>query len=217
MKKAGKYEIQNSFEGQFEPGSRNRVLKNLIGIKRKRQMDQVEFSKYEETFQHALGYYSANHSFTANDICYLHHFWLKDIYPWAGNYRSVNMAKDGFEFAAAMRIPKLMKDFEAKFLKVYTPCVSLSYEKTIEAIAIVHVELILVHPFRDGNGRLSRLLATLMALQNNLPVLDYDYIKGKRRQEYFNAINFGLQGDYSFMINIFNNVVNRSLKRTYRN
>lgn len=41
----------------------------------------------------------------------------------------------------------------------------MSEEQLIEAIAITHVELILIHPFREGNGRLSRLLADVMAVQ----------------------------------------------------
>lgn len=41
------------------------------------------------------------------------------------------------------------------------------------ALAETHAELMLIHPFRDGNGRLGRLLATLMALQAGLPVLDF--------------------------------------------
>lgn len=43
----------------------------------------------------------------------------------------------------------------------------MSEEQIIEAIAVTHVELILIHPFREGNGRLSRLLADVMAVQGD--------------------------------------------------
>ena len=39
--------------------------------------------------------------------------------------------------------------------------------------AAVHAEPILIHPFREGNGRCARLLATLMGLQAGLPALDF--------------------------------------------
>ena len=41
-KKAGPYEVSQLVEGQFEPGSRRLVLKNLLGIRLKREMDRVE-------------------------------------------------------------------------------------------------------------------------------------------------------------------------------
>jgi cell filamentation protein len=42
MKKGGHYDASGLIEAQFEPGSHGRVLKNLSGIKSKREMDQVE-------------------------------------------------------------------------------------------------------------------------------------------------------------------------------
>ena len=59
-------------------------------------------------------------------------------------------------FAPSTRLPKLLDDFEVKYLASYTPCSDMSEEQLIEAIAIIHVELILIQPFREGNGRLSR-------------------------------------------------------------
>jgi len=47
-------------------------------------------------------------------------------------------------------------------------------EEVIKALAVVHTELVLIHPFRaEGNGRVARMLATLMALQAGLPPLDF--------------------------------------------
>ena len=42
MKKGGHYDASGLIEAQFEPGSQGRVLKNLLGIKSKREMDQAE-------------------------------------------------------------------------------------------------------------------------------------------------------------------------------
>ncbi len=42
MKKSGRYDTAAFPEAQFEQGSRGRVLKNLLGIKRKREMDKAE-------------------------------------------------------------------------------------------------------------------------------------------------------------------------------
>ena len=58
------------------------------------------------------------------------------------------------------------------------------------------MELMLIHPFREGNGRLGRILATLMALQAGLPVLDFSELDGERRKEYFAAVRAGLDRNY---------------------
>jgi cell filamentation protein len=42
MKKGSHYDASGLIEAQFEQGSRGRVLKNVLGIKSKREMDQVE-------------------------------------------------------------------------------------------------------------------------------------------------------------------------------
>lgn len=57
------------------------------------------------------------------------------------------------------------------------------------ALAEVHAELILVHPFQDGNGRLARLLALLMALQADMPPLDFSPIAGRGKRAYIAGIH----------------------------
>ncbi len=91
----------------------------------------------------------------------MHDLWLGGIYSFAGKYRTVNMSKAGFPFSAAERIPALMDMFEKNFLSKFTPCHFLDIEEIIYALAIVHVELVIIHPFREGNGRTARLLTAI--------------------------------------------------------
>jgi cell filamentation protein len=58
-----------------------------------------------------------------------------------------------------------MQKLESQFLSVYTPCNKMDDDQHVDALAKVHIELILIHPFREGNGRLSRLLANVMSLE----------------------------------------------------
>jgi len=73
-------------------------------------------------------------------------------------------------------------------------------------------ELMLIHPFREGNGRLGRILATLMALQAGLPVLDFSELDGERREEYFAAVRSGLGRDYLPMKRLFDYIIEKSLQ-----
>jgi len=89
-----------------------------------------------------------------------------------------------------------MKEFKEGLLREFTPCRFDTTEQIARALAVVHTELVLIHPFRDGNGRVARLLATLMALQAGLPSLDFSNLKGDERKEYYVAVGTGLDRDY---------------------
>ena len=107
----------------------------------------------------------------------------------------------------AHTIPALMDAFERDQLRRFTPCVFTDRETIVQALAEVHVELMLIHPFREGNGRLGRLLATLMGLQAGLPLFDYSELAGRRKEEYFAAVRAGLDRDYQPMMRLFIDVI----------
>ena len=140
----------------------------------------------------------------------MHKTWLGQIYPWAGRYRQVNLINDNLPFAAAAQVPHLLQAFEEGPLRRHTPCNFSALSRVIEALAEVHVEFILIHPFREGNGRVGRILSTLMALQANLPLLNFRPIQGKRKGDYFAAVRAGLDRNYKPMEEIFELVLNRT-------
>lgn len=156
------------------------------------------------------GEYDRDHSFTAADLCAAHRLWLGSIYAWAGRYRKVCLSRDGFQFASPPHIPLLMKGLEDTILSRYTPCTFASRDEVVEALAVAHCELLLIHPFRDGNGRLARLLATLMALQAGLPPLDFTELAQEKRDVYFAAVRNGQELEYGPMEEIFRGVIAQS-------
>lgn len=85
------------------------------------------------------------------------------------------------------------------------------------ALAEVHAELILVHPFREGNGRLARLLALLMALQAGLPPLDFSPLSGHGKRAYIAGIHAALGRDYAPLAAMFTRVIERSRRRAASN
>lgn len=210
MKRGWRYDVPILPEARFEPGSRGRVLENRLGITRVREMNVVEARALQSAMDEFVRRFDAHHCFTAQDICEMHQTWLGEIYEWAGQYRNVNVSKGDFLFAAAHRIPALLSDLERNVLVRRTPCRLTGRQDVAESIAEVHVELVLIHPFRDGNGRIARALASLMALQAGLPQLDFTPIAGRRRTEYFRAIQAGIDRDYRPMTRIFAMLIERS-------
>jgi cell filamentation protein len=124
---SGHYEARG-IEAEREPGSHGRVLRNLCGITRVRDIHQAESDALLAVQEWAVERYAADHRFVAADLCDLHCRWLSGIYAWAGKYRTVNLEKDGFPFAAAAQIPRLMAAFERDELAAATPCVGMDRE-----------------------------------------------------------------------------------------
>ena len=203
-------------EAEFQPGSHGRVLRNRLCISTVRELGCRESESLLAATQLTIDETRVDQRFTAYDVRRMHHRWLGDIFEWAGEYRSVNVAKGSFMFAAATQVPKLMRDFELGALCDYTPCQFESIGDQVKAIATVHAELILIHPFRDGNGRCARLLSVLMGLQSGLPPLDFGGIRGAKKRAYISAVHSALGRDYAAMIEVFRGVIVRTLKAAAR-
>lgn len=211
----GRYEAIGP-EAEFEPGSRGRVLRNRLGITSVRALQRQESESLLATTQRVIDEVVVDHRFTAADICRMHRLWLGGIYEWAGEYRSVNIAKGEFTFAVAAQVPRLMRQFERGPLRLYTPCSMDSAREQATALATVHAEFVLIHPFREGNGRCARLLAMLMGLQAGLPALDFGGIQGARKRSYIAAVHSAMDHNYAPMTDVFREVIGRTLRSATR-
>ena len=186
-----RYDTSGNPEGQFQPNSNGQVLLNKLDITIPIEIDLIELKLLDQLTELLIDELDSNQLITIVELRNWHRRWLGNVYSWAGEFRTVNMGKGEFQFAAAHLIPKLMLDFETKFL---TPLQSKPEMKDIELInslANIHIEFILIHPFREGNGRLSRLLAMIMALQAGRPILDFSWMDANKEQ-YFSAVQAGL-------------------------
>jgi hypothetical protein len=85
-------------EAEFEPSSRGRMLRNLLGINRVRDINEAESQALLLAQEAALDLFGSEHRFTAADVSSLHRLWLGPIYGWAGEYRHVNIGKGARSF-----------------------------------------------------------------------------------------------------------------------
>jgi len=205
----GRYRAEGA-QIDFEPGSRGRVLRNRLAITSVRDMQRAESETLLAVQEWAIGHFQASHRFSAADVALLHRQWLGGIYSWAGEYRQVNVSKGGFMFAAAAQVPRLMAAFESNELARCTPCESMDEAALVAALARTHAELVLIHPFREGNGRCARLLGWLMALQAGRPPLDFTPLAGRGKAAYFAAIQAALGHDYAPLERCFSRVLERT-------
>ena len=97
-----RYLSATGMEAETEPGSRGRVLRNRLGIRRKREIDRAEYEAFRVAQASSLARITPETPFTAALLCEMHREWLGDLYAWAGQYRTVEMEKDGFRWPPAI-------------------------------------------------------------------------------------------------------------------
>jgi len=182
------------------------VLRNRLGIIRKHDMDQAEYAALLTAQNRYLARISDHTRFTATLLCQMHRDWLGAIYPWAGHYRTVELSKGGFRWPPARLVHRNMAAFSASTLRHNTPCRPGPCVEVAGRLAETHAELLLIHPFREGNGRLARWLADLMAFQAQLPAPAYGLAgPGSFAQKifYLNAVKKGYLRDYELLTRFF--------------
>ena len=102
----------------------------------------------------------------------------KDI---AGKTRShdVGIAQSKFIPPMHLELDMLLKEFFDWYAK------NKNKIHPVELAALVHLKFVTIHPFGDGNGRISRLIMNFILKDNKFPLLDIPYIK---RASYYNAL-----------------------------
>lgn len=198
-----RYDITGS-EGEYQPGSDNKVLHNLPGIIDPEEMNIAETDLLEDLYLQVFDHFPEELAFPT--ICQWHRIWLGNVYSWAGQYRTVDMSKPDIRFASPLQIPKLAEQFEAQYLMRFAELPEMSDEELVAFLATVHVELILIHPFREGNGRISRLLLDVMAAKAGAQPLDYS-LWDEHKNFYFKAVQAGRDGDYQYVERLIRDVL----------
>ena len=185
------------------------VLKNILGLTDEQALEQAENQALIEAYDEAAIAYSENDVFTSSDVCHLHKKFLGKIYKWAGSYRTIDLSSPGIRWCHAKFIEKEMQKFGARLEELTPFSPDLTREEIIARLAEIHGELVVIHPFRDGNGRTTRLLCDLLLMQAELPPISPTVFDDKKtREEYFAAIrDVWTKVDYSGLIQLFEQLV----------
>jgi len=105
----------------------------------------------------------------------------------AGVYRKGDVFVSGYKPPSAGSLMELMSDFEGWLLKMEYECFIERRVHPIQFAAESHYRLVKIHPYQDGNGRLSRLLMNLILMRAGYPPT---LIKVSDRQRYFKALDY---------------------------
>lgn len=140
------------------------VLINIPGFKEQKQLEAYERIVTVDRLR-ILELYPIKGNFDRNHLCSIHKFIFKDIYPFAGQIRDEDIAKDNFQFAVVRflvsQTDQLLDELKTeKFLK------NLPFEVFVERLTHYLTELNVLHPFREGNGRTQREFIRCLALES---------------------------------------------------
>ncbi len=123
------------------------MLKNKLGIK-----DERELAKKEEkiTKLKAINLFQTQkleetEIGTFSDLSKIHHYLFEEIYEFAGKIRTENISKSNFRFASAMYLQEALKQIDKM------------PQANFDEIIDKYIEMNIAHPFREGNGRSSRI------------------------------------------------------------
>jgi Fic family protein len=127
----------------------------------------------------------------------------------AGKYREKRVIITGTDFIppGPERIPDLMKSFVAGL-----PETSANHHP-VEFAAIIHKQLVTIHPFIDGNGRAARLLMNLALIQDGYPLA---IIPPILRRDYLDTLNKTHKGDDGPFVKFIAGVCYESAKEYLR-
>ena len=147
-----------------ESGVVRGVLKNKLGIKVQASLDDAETLLLSDTYKYFFDRLEEEGlHFDLPLLFEIHKYFLGSLYEWAGKVRRVNIAKDDILFAPIEHIGTSLREF-GYVLKKSIPMQKDSKKVLAQKLAVVHNELNALHPFREGNGRTTRLFLDLIAV-----------------------------------------------------
>ena len=158
------------------PRDQGEVLPNLLGLTTQEEIAMAEFEGFTEAEIILTEELDADVRFNSVYIQRIHQLALGHLYAFAGKWRDVNLSKGGFSFAAARFLPETMRAFDSQ---VVVGLKGAEPDELIRDIAMVHAELLFIHPFREGNGRTARILANLMTRKSGRGALHFERIDEK--------------------------------------
>lgn len=151
---------------ETDEGRQDMALENKLGI-----TDSAELAREEERLskKKALELYDTGLLYgleagTFSALAAINKFLFGEIYEFAGKLRTVNLAKGNFRFAPVMYLEAALKNIEAM------------PQGTFEEIVEKYVEMNVAHPFREGNGRSTRIWLDLLLRKELGQVVDWSKV-----------------------------------------
>ena len=150
-----------------------------------RMEEKVSKKKAAQLFEN--GYLDKYEAGTFKMLSAIHRYLFEEIYDFAGEIRTVNISKGNFRFAPVM------------YLKAALENVEKMPQSTFDEIVEKYVEMNIAHPFREGNGRSTRIWLDLMLKKELNMVVDWSSVD---KEDYLMAMERSPVKDIEIKFNL---------------
>ena len=142
------------------------ILENKLGLTNPselaREEERISKKKAVELFE--SGMIDTFDVGTFSALQKIHKYLFGDIYEFAGKIRTVNIAKGNFRFAPVMYLEAALKNIDSM------------PQSTFDEIVEKYVEMNIAHPFREGNGRSTRIWLDCILKKELKQVIDWNKV-----------------------------------------
>lgn len=179
------------------------VIEDGFTIKGKSLREHFEVVNHQEAIEFVESLASNEYVLNKLDILSIHHLVLQKIEKdFAGKYRTSGVRISGANFVP----PNALKVDE--FVSELIDFANDSEVDILIRSAIFHHRFVWIHPFFDGNGRTARLLLNLILMKSGFPPA---IILKNDRKKYYDALNQANNQDYSKLVLLILQAVERTL------
>ena len=142
------------------------ALENKLGITSSAELANVEekLTKIKAIELFESGYLDTLEAGKFDSLAKIHEFLFNEIYDFAGQIRTVNIAKGNFRFAPVMYLQSALDNIDKM------------KQGTFDEIVEKYVEMNIAHPFREGNGRSTRIWLDLIFKKELGVVVDWSKV-----------------------------------------
>lgn len=143
------------------------AFENKLGIENSadlaREEEKISKKKAMELFENAI--FDTMEAGRFSSLKAIHKYLFEDIYDFAGEIRKVNLSKGNFRFAPLM------------YLEAALDNIDKMPQSTFDEIIEKYVEMNIAHPFREGNGRSTRIWLDLILKREIRQVVDWSKVE----------------------------------------
>lgn len=202
------WENYNSTNTQMIYCKETNVPFNKIGTISREELEHYESYllsiTYRRIFEKLKNFPEYYLPINSQKIKMLHKVIFDDLYDWAGEYRNIHISKEGFPFPPGDIVKSEMKRLDKQlFNKIsYDPRASL--EEIAELLAVVSAEITIIHPFREGNGRIVRVVLDIISIAFDIQPANWGVLKSYTdKDKYLKCMYSGYKKDYKPLTNFY--------------
>lgn len=190
-----------------------------FGILPRSKVVELEQQGIKKAQLHILKIADRKVKITPDLICSIHKEGFGFIFPdWAGKFRTIDVTVGEYEPPYYSKIAVLVKnlcdDLEERLKHIPSPKNEEGFlAGVISLLAWFQHMFVWIHPFKDYNGRVARLLTNLLALNLGLPILSIKAETGRDRTNYVKAMIAADNHDQSNLERLIANALKESLEK----